>query len=769
MTPETRSYRVGMRSGLVLSKRGLLVTALTLAAALAWAAPAQAIHTVAGNGSYSYFGDGGPATLAGLTWPLGVAVGADGDVYLALPETPSLRRVTPDGTISAFAGNGTFGFSGDGGPATSARLSGVEDVAVGPDGSVFFADSYNNRIRRVAPDGTISTVAGSGPVGNVSGFGGDGGPATGALLDNPVAVAVAPNGTLFISDGDNYRIRKVTPGGTISTIAGNGVRGFSGDGGPATSASIDYPHGLAATADGAVYLADVNNNRVRRIAPDGTISTVAGNGVAGFGGDGGPATAASLNAPIAVAPSADGGLFISDTVNNRIRRLAPDGTISTIGGGGSVGEGMGNFAGDGGPLSDARLNAPTGLAIGPDGTLYIADAYSFRIRAQSPPPHIHLDNPGDGVGGDPVRIAWTLGGSGAGPAQSMACTLDGAARPCAMGDGSLLLDGLAPGAHTFTATVSGDGNTDADTVSWTTSEPPASTCFAPQITGVEPAAPMPGERVVVTGSGFGATGTLSFGTVRATSIETWSPTVIAAQVPAGAGAGVTVLCANGSSSSTSPVTIAPVVNQEPVAVIDDLGTAAKPVLDSSGSYDPDGVIARRTWTAGRKKLSTKTIAKVSLKAGQRLKVTLTVQDKAGASDATSITLKAPRKKPRKPVTVTRAVSLNAQVLFGVGRAGLTTAGAKAVRRLRALAAKSSKIVIAGFASQDGPADYNLTLSRDRADSVRTALLTGLKTKAKVTIVANGESGRPRERETGPRARQMNRKVIVTLTYKTANP
>src|SRR6185437_15974426 len=211
------------------------------------------------------------------------------------------------------AGNGTAGFSGDDGPATQAMLSQPFAVAVASDGSVFIADTDNHRIRRVGPDGIITTVAGNG----TSGFSGDGGPALQATL-GPFGVAVGPDGSIYIADATNGRIRQVGPDGIIATFAGNGRFEFSGDGGSATQAGLDWPVGVAVAADGTVYVAEteigvstIGNNRVRRIRPDGIITTVAGNGAVGFRGDGGAATQAALVRPRGVAVGPNGSLYIA--------------------------------------------------------------------------------------------------------------------------------------------------------------------------------------------------------------------------------------------------------------------------------------------------------------------------------------------------------------------------------------------------------------------------------------------------------------------------
>jgi RHS repeat-associated protein len=222
------------------------------------------ITTVAGNGTAGFSGDGGPATEAALSYPYGVAVGPDGSLYIADANNYRIRRVGPDGIITTVAGNGTYGSSGDGGPATEAALSyPYGGVAVDPDGSLYIGDTINGRIRRVAPDGIITTVAGSGTYG----FSGDGGLATEAALAHPRGVAVGPDGSLYIADSGNYRIRRVGPDGIIATVAGNGTIGFSGDGGPATAAALSSPYGVAVGPDGGLYVVGQGSQRIRRVGP----------------------------------------------------------------------------------------------------------------------------------------------------------------------------------------------------------------------------------------------------------------------------------------------------------------------------------------------------------------------------------------------------------------------------------------------------------------------------------------------------------------------
>jgi hypothetical protein len=361
------------------------------------AAQTNNIVTVAGTGTAGYSGDGGPATAADLGTPVGVKSMPDGGYLIFSQGGSVVRRVFPDGTIGTVAGNGISGFSGDGGPATSASMRAPSGGDRTADGGYLIAEANNNRIRRVAPDGTITTVVGDGS----AAFGGDQGPANLAQVSFPYDVAVQPDGGYLIADVDNNRIRRVAPDGTITTVAGGGA---GGDGGPATAAQLAKPSGVTLTADGGYLIADTYDHRVRKVDASGTITTVAGTGAAGLTGDGGPATSATLNRPIRVAVEPDGGFVIADELNNRLRRVAPDGTITTVAGT------TGGFGGDGGQATAAQLNNPIGVAVTTGGDYLIADTNNQRIRfvdAASPTPAFTRSSPVSPANENAPRIIGT--------------------------------------------------------------------------------------------------------------------------------------------------------------------------------------------------------------------------------------------------------------------------------------------------------------------------------------------------------------------------
>jgi len=341
------------------------------------------IYTVAGSGFWGFGGDGGPAPLAILNNPTNTAVDAAGNLYIADYGNQVVRKVDAvSGTISTVAGTGVAGYSGDGGKATSAQLDYPFAVAVDSAGNLFISDSGNYVIRRIdAASGTISTLAGTG----TSGATGDGGPANQATLSYPRGIALDSAGNLYI--GDQARVRMVAAStGVITTVAGNGFYGFSGDGGPATSATLAAAQSVATDKAGNLYIADTWNNVVRKVtAATGIISTVAGQGgynTSGYSGDGGTATSAKLNGPLGVAVDGAGNVYIADTSNYVLREVtAADGNINTIAGRYGL---CTTLSGDGGPANEAGLCYAPGVAVDVLGNLYVAEEGFSRIRKITP-------------------------------------------------------------------------------------------------------------------------------------------------------------------------------------------------------------------------------------------------------------------------------------------------------------------------------------------------------------------------------------------------
>ena len=334
------------------------------------------ITTIAGTGLAAFAGDGGPSTAASLDHPESVAFDPAGNLYIADAYNGRIRKVgTGTGIVSTIAGGGDYGFLGEGGPATSAGVDSPFDVAADSAGNVFIADTLIHRIRRVnRATGIITTVAGNG----TAGFSGDGGPATEAMLNNPGGVVLDATGNLLIADTDNHRIRRVDlVTGTITTVAGSGEDSLSGDGGLAVAAGISYPSDVSIDGAGNLFIADAGNGLIRKVAADtNVITTVAGDGSFQLSGDGGPATEAGLNDARNVAIDSGGNLFIADIGNRRIRRVdAKTGTISTV-----AGRGIDSFLGDDGPAVAAVLSEPLAAAFDSAGNLFVADEGNARVR-----------------------------------------------------------------------------------------------------------------------------------------------------------------------------------------------------------------------------------------------------------------------------------------------------------------------------------------------------------------------------------------------------
>jgi hypothetical protein len=325
------------------------------------AQPSAEFSVVAGNGTSGFSGDGGIAASAQINHPEGIAIDSLGNLYIADTGNHRVRKVTPEGVISTMAGNGTIGFSGDGGPAIYAQLYSPTDVAVDSLGNLYIADFNNHRVRKVTSDGDISTFAGGGA--NL----GDRGPATSAVLVLPKSIAIDSADNLYIDDGwwwlfalkpndfVKEHVHKVTPQGMISIVAGGGTAN-PGDGGPATSAQLTESGGISVDSLGNLYITE--EYRVRKVTPDGIISTMAGNGTEGYSGDGGPATLAQVSWPLGTAVDSDGNLFITENLNNCIRRVTPNGVISTF---------------------QDQLNDPFDIAVDPEGNLFIAERSGNRV------------------------------------------------------------------------------------------------------------------------------------------------------------------------------------------------------------------------------------------------------------------------------------------------------------------------------------------------------------------------------------------------------
>lgn len=335
------------------------------------------IYTYAGNGIQGYSGDGGAASTAELSWPRGVSLDAGGNLYIADTSNDRIRRVDAASGIVTTVVGGTQGSSGDGGPAISAELSYPEGVTSDAAGNLYIADTLNNRIRKVdAATGIITTVAGNG----TGGFGGDGGLATNALLDVPAAVALDTSGDIYVADTGNNCIRRVDAiTGIIITVAGDGNAGFSGDGGPATKAELTTPFGIAVDASGNLYIP--GDLRIREVsAATAIITTIAGNGIQGYSGDGGPAVDAEFWDTEGVTVDTSGNLYIADTADGTIRRVsAATGIIITV-----AGDGVDGYGGDGGPTTSAELHYPEDAALDGAGNLYIADTWNNRVRVVRP-------------------------------------------------------------------------------------------------------------------------------------------------------------------------------------------------------------------------------------------------------------------------------------------------------------------------------------------------------------------------------------------------
>ena len=380
------------------------------------------ISTLAGNGSFGFSGDGGPAITAELSNCYQVALDGTGNVYFSDQDNLRVRKINSSGIITTVAGNGVLGSTGDGGAATAAAIGLNIGISIDGSGNLYIADWLNSRIRKVSSSGIITTFVGGGSgyvdgsaatsvsitstgvtasiAGNVfitdnygggickinsfgiittfggngmSSFGGDEGNATAGAFNTPSDVSIDASGNLYVADATNHRVRKISSGGTITTIAGDGTSGFSGDSGPATNASLWYPSATCVDPVGNIYIADLTNNRIRKVSTTGIISTFAGGGLSLA--EGVAATAAKISSPLGVTADAFGNVYVCDNGHNRIRLVNAFGIITTIAGNGSA-----NYTGDGGPATNATLHNPQGISIDSTGNIYIADSYNGCIR-----------------------------------------------------------------------------------------------------------------------------------------------------------------------------------------------------------------------------------------------------------------------------------------------------------------------------------------------------------------------------------------------------
>jgi len=349
-------------------KKGVVITSLIMISL--FSAKGQVVRTIAGTGVKGNTGNNGPAIAATLYSINGLYVDPSGNVFMSDNSSNVVRKIDQNGIISCFAGTGSSGYGGDGGPASAANFSYPLGIIGDAAGNLYIADDGNSCVRKIDPHGNISTVAGTGRWG----YSGDNGPAVSAKLNGACSVVLDRWGNLYIADG-NTRIRKVDTLGFITTFAGNGGWGYSGDGGPATNAGLSGPTGITIDRNGNIYFSDNLNNVIRKVDTAGIISTFAGTHRAGYSGDGGAATLAKLNNPYSLKIDDSGNLYIADMNNSRIRKVNTSGIISTV-----CGTGHSGFSGNGAPATAAELSAPNSVCFDRYGFMYISDAGNHMIR-----------------------------------------------------------------------------------------------------------------------------------------------------------------------------------------------------------------------------------------------------------------------------------------------------------------------------------------------------------------------------------------------------
>ena len=330
------------------------------------------ITTVAGGNAKEYSSLRGPASSAALSQPNQVTIDMAGNIYVAECGNHVIRRISKDGTISLVAGNHHGGYSGDGGAAINASLNAPSDIAIDNSGNIYIADGWNNRIRKINPLGIIFTIGGTG----LRGSRGDNGAASRATFNFPIALALDHLGNLLVVERAGNRVRKISPGGIVTTLAGTGEAGFSGDGGQAQKAQINDPTDIAVDSKDNIYIADLGNNRIRKISSTGVISTFAGTGFAGYSDDGAMATECRMYRPYGVFIDGHDNVYYSDNENALIRKIDTKGIVTTLSGT----PGKGGYSGDGGPALKGKIFNPGGIALDNSGNLFIADFGNNAVR-----------------------------------------------------------------------------------------------------------------------------------------------------------------------------------------------------------------------------------------------------------------------------------------------------------------------------------------------------------------------------------------------------